>query len=410
MTNSKYFGRSAVTAFGLAAVLVTTTLAGATAQAAGADRPKNDLQRTADAVVEAGAVGYLVRVNDGQHVRTATAGLADLNTQRRMRNKDQYEAGSQTKTFVSVLTLQLVAQGKVKLDAPVEQYLPGVVPDGRNITVRMLLQHTSGLFNYTEHENFFPGIVTEPSRVIAPPEILKTAFGHEPYFAPGQGWHYSNTNYVVIGEMLHELTGRSVKDLIQQRIAKPLKLRDTYLADPFAEATGPGFAHGYALEIADGEFTYTDTSDWSLSWGGAAGAVISTSRDLSAFYAALLSGKLLPAAQLAEMKKTVPMDEQGFYRYGLGLFSQKTSCGTAWGHDGGTLGHNSITLVSPDGKRTVSSDVNISLIMVTDKNDPALEASAQAYGEAQITAVCAMFGKKVPSASYADAAGLNVLR
>ncbi|GLY14962.1 serine hydrolase [Kineosporia sp. NBRC 101677] len=407
MTSTRHLSRSAATAFGVAAVLATTALAGTTAQAAGADRPKNDLQRTADAMVEAGAVGYLVRVNDGQQVRTATAGLADLNTQRRIRNKDQYEAGSQTKTFVSVLTLQLVAQGKVKLDAPVEQYLPGVVPDGKNITVRMLLQHTSGLFNYTEDEDFISGALTDPTRVVTPQEILKGAFTHKPYFQPGQGWYYSNTNYIVLGELLRKVTGHPVKHLVQERIAKPLKLRDTYLADPFVKDTGPGFAHGYAAEIADSKFSYTDTSGYTLSWAGAAGAVVSTSRDLSTFYSALLSGKVLPAAQLAEMKKTVDVDEEGAFRYGLGLFATDTACGTAWGHDGGTLGHGTTTLVSADGKRSVSGDVNTALIAVADENDPALVTYAQAYGEAQTTAVCAMFGKKAPSGTYSDVAGLT---
>ncbi len=166
-----------------------------------------------------------------------------------------------------------------------------MVPDGKNITVRMLLQHTSGLFNYTEDEDFISGALTDPTRVVTPQEILKGAFTHKPYFQPGQGWYYSNTNYIVLGELLRKVTGHPVKHLVQERIAKPLKLRDTYLADPFVKDTGPGFAHGYAAEIADSKFSYTDTSGHTLSWAGAAGAVVSTSRDLSTFYSACCPGR-----------------------------------------------------------------------------------------------------------------------
>ncbi|GAB6896918.1 serine hydrolase domain-containing protein [Kineosporia succinea] len=136
----------------LAAVIGGLTLTGPSAQARPA--PPSDLQQAAQAVVDSGPAGFLARVDSRKGTSTATAGLADRSTQRRLKNNDQYEAGSQTKTFVAVLVLQLVAEKKVALDAPIERYLPGVVPNGANITVRMLLQHTSGLFNYTNDSDF----------------------------------------------------------------------------------------------------------------------------------------------------------------------------------------------------------------------------------------------------------------
>ncbi|GAB3266990.1 serine hydrolase domain-containing protein [Kineosporia babensis] len=376
----------------LALVTVVAGLA-LTGPSAAAAAP-NDLQRTAQAVVDAGPVGYLARVNAKDGVHTATAGLADQATQRRLKNKDQYEAGSQTKTFVAVLVLQMVAEKKVALDAPIERYLPGTVPNGKNITVRMLLQHTSGLFNYTNDSDFAVRALGEPTKPIPVEEILETAFSHPADFAPGTGWSYSNTGYVVLGELLQEVTGKPVGELLQQRIAKPLRLRDTYLADPFAKNTGPGFAHAYISDLSTDPATYIDTADWSLSWAGSAGALVSTSRDLSTFYSALLSGKFLPKAQLKQMRTTVDVSEG--MGYGLGVYSLETPCGTIWGHDGATFGSVSMTFTTPDGKRSFALDTTTRLYGL-DPADPRLQNFAAAFGQAQMTAICKMHGKPVPS-------------
>ena len=363
-----------------------------------ANAAPDDLQQSAQAVVDAGPVGYLTRVNAAAGVRSATAGLADRSTHRRLKNKDQYEAGSQTKTFVAALTLQLVAEKKVALDAPIERYLPGVVPNGMNITVRMLLQHTSGLFNYTNDSDFIVRAIGEPNTPIPVKEILETAFSHPANFAPGTDWSYSNTGYVVLGQMLEKVTHRPFGDLLQRRIAKPLRLRDTYLADPFAENTGPGFAHAYIGDLSTDTAEYIDTAGWSLSWASSAGAVVSTARDLSTFYSALLSGKVLPKAQLAQMRTTVDVSEEMGVPsgYGLGVYWMETPCGTIWGHDGATFGSASTTFTTPDGKHSYASDVTTRLY-AADRADPRLQAFAVAYGRAQLTAICAMSGQPFPS-------------
>ncbi len=363
-----------------------------------ANAASDNLQQSAQAVVDAGPVGYLTRVNAEDGVRTATAGLADRSTQRRLKNKDQYEAGSQTKTFVAALTLQLVAEKKLVLNAPIERYLPGVVPNGTNITVRMLLQHTSGLFNYTNDSEFLVRAISEPTTPIPVKAILDTAFSHPATFAPGTDWSYSNTGYVVLGQMLEKVTGRPLGDLLQRRIAKPLHLRDTYLADPFAENTGPGFAHAYIGDLSTDPAGYIDTVGWSLSWASSAGAVVSTARDLSTFYSALLSGKVLPEAELAQMRTTVDVSEDMGVPsgYGLGVYWMRTPCGTIWGHDGATFGSASTTFTTPDGKHSYAADVTTRLYSV-DPADPRLQSFAAAYGQAQLTAICGMYGKAVPS-------------
>jgi D-alanyl-D-alanine carboxypeptidase len=228
--------------------------------------------------------------------------------------------------------------------------------------------------------------------------ILETAFSHPADFAPGTDWSYSNTGYVVLGQMLQKVTGRPVGDLLQRRIAKPLHLRDTYLADPFAQNTGPGFAHAYIGDLSTDPAGYIDTAGWSLSWASSAGALVSTAGDLSTFYSALLSGKLLPQAQLAQMRTTVDISEDMGVPsgYGLGVYWMQTPCGTIWGHDGATFGSASTTFTTPDGKHSYASDVTTRLYSV-DPADPRLQSFAAAYGQAQLTAICAMYGTAVPS-------------
>lgn len=353
----------------------------------------SQLQAAAQAAVDAGAAGYLARVDDGSRVRTATAGLGDRETGRRLKNKDQYQAGSQTKTFVAVLVLQLVAKGAVDLDEPIETYLPDVVPNGSNITVRMLLQHTSGLFNYTSDPAFIQAAIGDPYTPVTPQQLLDLAFSHDPNFAPGTGWSYSNTGYIVLGEMLKKVTGQPVGTLIRQRITKPLRLSATYLADPFVANTGAGFAHGYGIDLTTDPDAYVDISDWTLSWAGSAGALVSTARDLSVFYSALLSGKILPPAELEQMKTTVDVDDWGIPgAYGLGLMRIDTSCGTVWGHGGDTLGYHSNTAVTADGSRSSSTDTT-SQVLEAAEDDPGLQAYTLAVDNADLTAVCAMTGR-----------------
>ncbi|SCF02371.1 Beta-lactamase [Micromonospora haikouensis] len=203
------------------------------------------LEDVARRMMAVGPPGYAARVGAGPRVTRTAAGLADISTGRRMAARDQFEAGSNTKTFTAVLALQLVDRGQLRLDAPVSRYLPQVVPNGRNITVRMLLNHTSGLFSYTGDEAFMAGLASDPQRVWTEAELLAVAFAHEPNFAPGTGWSYSNTNYTLLGMIIEKLTGKGLPELVRQRIAAPLGLRHTYFADPRAVHTGPGYAHGY---------------------------------------------------------------------------------------------------------------------------------------------------------------------
>ncbi|MYR56989.1 serine hydrolase, partial [Streptomyces sp. SID625] len=265
-----------------------------------------------------------VKGRDGR-TRTYTAGVGDAATRSRVPADGQVRIGSNTKTFTAVVVLQLVAEGKVGLDTSVDTYLPGLVRgdgiDGRNITVRQLLQHTSGLPDYVDHEV----ILNDPKRYFEPRELLDAALAHKARFAPGTQWEYSNTNYLLAGMIIQKVTGRPLGEEVTRRVIDRIGLRHTYFPVPGDMTIHEAHPKGYE-RAADGSLR--DYTELDPSWGWAAGAIVSTNTDVTRFYGALLGGRLLPAAQLAQMRATVPADVVGpGVRYGLGLLSRPLSCG-----------------------------------------------------------------------------------
>jgi D-alanyl-D-alanine carboxypeptidase len=360
---------------------------------------RDAMRDVAQQVLAIGAPGYMARIDDGHGVEITAAGVADTATRRRLTGREQFEVGSNTKTFMSTLALQLVDQRKLTLDAPVAKYLPGVVPNGSHITVRMLLNHTSGLFSYTADPDFFPAMDRDPQHVYTDRELLAIAFAHAPNFAPGTAWSYSNTNYVLVGMILQKLTGRSLPDLVQQRIARPLGLTRTYFAAPRATSTGPGYAHGYAIDFTATPPAYTDVAGLPLGgWAGAAGAIISTQADLARFFAALLGGKLFSAEQLRQMKTTidVPAEFGIDGAYGLGLFKINSPCGTVWGHGGDTLGHHSTAVTTADGRRTAISDTTAE--PSGNVQNDAVNRFYTVSMAAESVTICEMLDRPVPAA------------
>ncbi|MFF1797472.1 serine hydrolase domain-containing protein [Kitasatospora sp. NPDC058263] len=330
-----------------------------TAEGDGALRARlSQLSRTR---VAAAAPGVIVRVDDGRGRPVEIVEQAPWAARgHRLDAGDEFRMGSNTKTMMATLVLQLAAEGRLTLDDPVQRWLPGRVPDGGAITLRMLLNHTSGLFNYTEDPSF--SFDEDPAalqqwldvgrwRPYAPGELVGLAAQHPPYFAPGQGWHYSNTNYVVIGMLIERLTGRGWADEVQRRIIRPLGLTGTSmpLNSPFVP--GP-HAHGY-YKLASGP---ADVTLLDPSMAGASGAGISTTTDLARFVSALLGGRLLAPAQLAEMKRTTP--QSGPAEYGLGLQRTSTACGEYWGHSGGIPGYTTLMYGASDGRRQFTASVN----------------------------------------------------
>jgi D-alanyl-D-alanine carboxypeptidase len=233
------------------AILGALILASATlALAAGAvgerrsGRPAK-LQRALDQVVAAGVPGAVLLVGDGDRTIRLASGYGNLKPRTPMRAGDRFRVGSITKAFVATVVLQLVAERKLSLKDTVERWLPGVVPNGKRITVRRLLNHTSGLFNYTEDRKFVAAAFRDPLRVWRPREIVAIATAHKPYFPPGAGWRYADTNYFVLGLIVQAATRRPLGSELRRRIFAPLRLRATTF-DNAARIAGR-HAHGYFL-------------------------------------------------------------------------------------------------------------------------------------------------------------------
>ena len=287
-----------------------------------------------------------------------------------MAARDRFRAASITKTFVATVVLQLVAEGRLGLDDPVERWLPGAVRDGGAITIRQLLDHTSGLFDYFGDRRFVRAVIARPDRRWSPRTLVAIAMRHPPLFRPGRAWHYSNTNYVLLGLVIETVTGTTVAQQLEQRIFRPLHLDQTsFPTTPLIE--GP-HAHGYigfaTLPRLHSLLDATSVESPSVGW--AAGGVVSTADDVTDFYAALLAGELLPAG-LLEAMKTPPAGGH----YGLGLMRVETRCGRAYGHEGIATGYRSVVYAKERGSRVALVIVNIDETYVAQSE---LEAAAEA--------------------------------
>ncbi|MCQ8832635.1 serine hydrolase domain-containing protein [Streptomyces malaysiensis] len=336
----------------LAAVLLAAST-GLTAAAK--PRPADPLQQQVDAIHDTGAVGVLAEVTSPDTYDSARAGTAERGTRRPMPQGGRFRIGSATKTFSATVVLQLVGEGRMSLEDTVERWLPGVVRgngnDGSRVTVRQLLQHTSGIPDVLPEIpalNSADGYRAERFRTYTPEELVGLAMRHPPHFSPGAGWSYSNTNYVLAAMIIHEVTGRSWAQEVNDRIIRPLGLRGTSTPGAFPSIPGP-HARGYA---AFGANTSMDVTSLNPSMAVGSGSIISTTHDLNRFYTALLRGRLLAPAQLDEMTTTKPAPELGV-RYGLGLGEIPLSCGGSYfGHPGELLGYHTWGGVTRDGTRT----------------------------------------------------------
>jgi D-alanyl-D-alanine carboxypeptidase len=284
--------------------------------------------------------------------------VADRGTGRALTGDDRFRVGSVTKTFTAVVLLQLVDEGRLKLDDPVDRHLPGLLPDDR-ITVRHVLSHRSGLYDYTNDmfAETVPGFEAVRDEVFTYRQLVDRALEHPRTDAPGTAYRYSNTNFVVAGMLVEELTGNSVAAEYRDRIFGPLGLHDTFYVHPGTRIPGR-HARGYLTPDEAGA-PLVDSTRQTVSWAQSAGAVISTTRDLNTFYSALLGGKLTSAARLAEMKKWVKVDST--QAYGLGLRRRDLSCGVSvYGHTGVVQGYYTYAFTTEDGSRSLTAVANTS--------------------------------------------------
>ncbi|GIJ68790.1 serine hydrolase [Virgisporangium ochraceum] len=331
---------------------------------AGGPTDGNRLRRDVAAVHALGLPGVQARLvgPDGRDV-VATAGVADLRTGRPVPPNGRARIASTGKAFIATVVLQLVGEGRMGLDDPVEKWLPGLIRgngnDGRAITVRHLLQHTSGLHDDVPDFATAADYYAHRYDTYTPADLLGRTLRHPPDFAPGTRWRYSNIGYIVAEMVIDRVTGRPWHEEVRRRVLTKAGMRDTTW--PGNDPTLPNpHARGYhEFDDAPG---MTDVTEQVIVDGGA--AFVSTTADVNRFFRALLGGRLVKPAQLAEMTRTVPLGPEfeellPGARYGLGLFERPLPCGgTYWSHPGGGSGYTSDNGVTRDGRRSVAVSVS----------------------------------------------------
>jgi D-alanyl-D-alanine carboxypeptidase len=291
-----------------------------------------------DLMTATGAAGAQVRITAGGRQLTARSGVARLGASRGVPVNGRFRIASVTKTFTATVILQLVGERRLALDDSVSRYLPGLLPDGDRITVRMLLQHSSGLHNYSDD---LTGDPAELQRHWDPRDLVAMAIAHPLNFPPGTASRYSNSDYIVAGLLVEHLTGRPWAAAVRDRIIRPLGLHDTTLPGDRTTIPGP-HAHGYTQRGG----ALVDVTAMNPSVGWAAGEIISTTADLDTFTAALFAGRLLAPAQLTDMTTVSPADGA----YGLGLSTNVLACGVrVWGHTGDVPGYDTLLASTRDG-------------------------------------------------------------
>jgi D-alanyl-D-alanine carboxypeptidase len=322
------------------------------------------LQKELDGIHDKGVVSVQALVDTGTGRLSAQSGVAVVDTKSPVPENASFRMGSNTKTFVSSALLLAIAEGKLGLDDPVEKWLPGFFGehgiDGNAITVRMLLQHTSGLDDYLQDLPVFGGrkedFEANKLTTYSLDQLLDLGLSHPVLFEPGTSWAYSNTNYIAAGMILENADGRSWAESVKVRVLDPLGLTRTYAPGGQTGLEGP---HARAYQDFPPDFGVpVDATTLNPSMAGPAGEMVSTPEDLMTFWQSLLGGKVLQPAQLAEMMTTIPVPaEMGApegTEYGLGIFKMTSSCDEeVWGHGGSIFGTYNTNGFTTDGGRGI---------------------------------------------------------
>lgn len=318
---------------------------------------KTELSNAVDSVFgEVGAPGVIVRISvDGEPDITIKRGAGNLVTNAAMSENDYFRIASNTKTFTGTAILILAGEGKLSLDSTISYYLPELqIPNGNKITVRMLGNMTSGLYDYTSDSDFWASYQTSNyTAAYTPDSILSYAFSHPVMFAPGADFSYCNTNTILLGLLMEKVTGKTARQVIKEKVIDPMNLKNTYW--PNSSFLLEPYTHGYSSHFG----LLADATNWNPSWGYAAGALVSNLDDMKIWAKAVAEGALLSDEMKSERFGWI----QGpFYQYGFCLIRD----GNWIGHTGSIFGYNSNVFYHPVKKITMIIFVNM------ETNTPAL--------------------------------------
>ena len=325
-----------------------------TVSAYGGQQPANatQLQQVVDSYAAAHYLpGSVVGVwRPGQPDAVITQGYSNVANKTPMKSDDTFIIASTTKSFVGTVALQLIGEGKLSLDSKLSEFQPNF-PNAANITVEQLLNMTSGIYDYSTDPKVIAQLAENPEKVWPHEELVNIAAANPPYFAPGQGWHYTNTNTVLIGLIIEKVTGNKLEQEIASRITTPLGLKNTFL--PATTAENKTTATGYNLDQDNGTFLASPNVDPSFLW--AAGAMISNLNDLKVWAKALGTGQMITPQLQAQRTQFQPITLAGtppFYTamdpaYGLAMERYQLPPNEFIGHSGKTSNFNTQMYYQP---------------------------------------------------------------
>ena len=370
------------------------TEAGVTAAARG---PNAALDRALKELVAipGGPPGVIAVVQRGQSREVHTFGVANLRTERRMRVNDRMRIASAAKAFSGAVALSLESNtDELSLDDTISERLSDLreppPADWSEVTLRQLLNHTSGLPDFSESEAFRAAFVDRLRHPDPPAKLLTYAYdlnGGDTHFNPGSQYRYSNTDNIAVALMVEDATGKSYEDQLKKRVYRPLGLSRTSL--PVGPELTKPFIHGYDIPEDSSEEPEDVSELAAAGWAWASGGIVSTPADLNAFIRGYVGGDLFDPQTRAEQRVVFEGGGSeppgpGENSAGLGVFRYETVCGTVWGHTGNTAGYTQFMAASPNGRRSVTVSINA---QITQKlGDPAAFAALR---HAEERAVCA---------------------
>jgi len=352
-----------ITSSAIAALCVVPALASASPGTTAADRA---LDRALDAIVAApgGPPGAIAVVQRGSAVRVHTAGVARVGRDRPPRAGDSMRVASVSKAFTGATALALVRRGLLSLDATIGEVLPDLPAAWHAVTLRQLMNHTSGVPDFIANDAAQDAVRAAPTSPPGPRELLQFVEDRPLGFAPGSRYRYSNSDNIIVGLMVAAAAGTTFEAQFRTQVLTPLRLRGTSL--PAGTRLRPPALRGYAPDPPGAPVDAT--AMLAAGWAWTAGGIVSTPADMNAFIRAYVSGRLSGPAVRAQQRRTRAGSSEpkgpGVNRTGLSVFRYATRCGVVWGHTGNTLGYTQFAVASPDGRRSatlsVSSQINAS--------------------------------------------------
>jgi D-alanyl-D-alanine carboxypeptidase len=327
-------------------------------EATGADAA---LDRALEELVamDGGPPGVIAIVQRGQSREVHSFGVRNLKNNLPLRAKDHMRIASVAKAFSGAVALALVSKGLLSLNDTIGDLLPGLPKTWHAVTLRQLLNHTSGIRDFTESDELVAALLDSPKKAPAPRKLLSYA-GKMLRFDPGSRYRYSNSDNIVVGLMIEAATGRSYESQLERQVLGPLGLTETTL--PRGPNLSKPFIHGYSNDPSQ-DPPEDVSEDFAAGWAWASGGIVSTPADLNDFIRAYVGGKLFDRQTRAKQRRVVEGGSSdppgpGKNSAGLAIFRYETRCGTVWGHTGNTFGYTQFAAASADGRRSVTVSIN----------------------------------------------------